>query len=241
MKSVYWIVRRELLAYLRSPSGWIIIATILFLDGLCFHAFVMGNGSKRSAEVISEFFFWSSGWTMVASLFFSMRLVAEERQTGTWVLLATAPIRDWQVVLGKFLSAFSFLALLLALTIYMPILVMVNGKVSLGHVVAGYLGLLLLNAAAIGICLLCSALAPNQLVAAILGGASLCVLIVLWLLSRIASPPLEDLIAYLSIHDKHFRPFMRGLVSIQDVVFYVSLTFVALVLTTRVLEARRWR
>ena len=75
----------------------------------------------------------------------------------------------------------------------------------------------------------------------VVAAASITTFVLLWLLSRVASPPLDELVAYLSLHDKHFRPFMRGLVSVQDVVFYLSLTFVALVLTTRVLEARRWR
>jgi len=127
------------------------------------------------------------------------------------------------------------------LTIYMPLLVMVNGKVSLAHILAGYLGLMLIGAAAIALGLLCSAVAPNQLVAAVLGAAVVSTFILLWLLSRIASPPVEDLLAYLSLHDKHFRPFMRGIVSIQDVVFYVSLTYVALLVATRTVESRRWK
>jgi ABC-2 type transport system permease protein len=67
------------------------------------------------------------------------------------------------------------------------------------------------------------------------------VFLLMWLLSRIASPPLEDLLGYLAIHDKHFRPFMRGVISVQDVIFYLSFTYVALLGATRVLEARRWR
>jgi ABC-2 type transport system permease protein len=119
--------------------------------------------------------------------------------------------------------------------------VMWHGKISWGHIVAGYVGLMLLGSSALALGLLCSALAPNQLVAAILSAATVSGFILLWLLSRIASPPLENLIAYMSLHDKHFQPFMRGLVSIADVVFYVSLTYVALLWATRVIEARRWR
>jgi ABC-2 type transport system permease protein len=240
VKSVYWILRRELGAYLRSPLGYVIIAAVLVVDGLLFNAVCVGSASKKSSEVLEMFFYTSSGTTLIASIFIAMRLVAEERQTGTWVLLATAPIRDWQVVVGKYASAVLFLLGMTLLTFYMPALVMIHGKVSLGHIVAGYLGLMLIGATSLAIGLLCSALAPNQLVAAVLSAAAVATLVLLWLLSRIASPPLDDLIAYLSIHDKHFRPFMRGLVSLQDVVFYVSLTFVSLVLTTRVLEARRW-
>ena len=123
----------------------------------------------------------------------------------------------------------------------MPLLVMLNGKVSWGHIFAGYLGLMLIGSASLALGVLCSAISPNQLVAAILGAATVATFVLLWLLSRVASPPIEDLLAYMSIHDKHFRPFMRGLVSLQDVVFYLSLTYVSLLISTRVIEARRWR
>jgi ABC-2 type transport system permease protein len=178
---------------------------------------------------------------MLASIFIAMRLIAEERQTGTMVLLTTSRVADYQIVLGKFLGALCFLAVMTALTAYMPALVMVRGKVSFGHIAAGYLGLMLIGSATIALGLLCSAIAPNQLVAAVLSAAVVAVFILLWLLSKVASPPVDGLIAYLSLHDKHFRPFMRGLISIQDVVFYVSLTYLALLMSTRVIEARRWR
>ncbi len=241
MRSVWWIFRRELGAYLRSPLGYVILTGALVVDGLLFNAFAVGSGQQRSSEVLQNFFQLTSGVTLFASVFIAMRLIAEERQSGTWVLLATAPVRDWQVVLGKFLSATAFLALLIVLTAYMPALIFINGKVSFGHIFAGYLGLLLIGAAAIALGLLCSAVSPNQLVAVVLGAAVVGTFVLLWLLSKIASPPLEGLLAYLSLHDKHFLPFRRGLISVQDVLFYISLIYVALVMATRVLEARRWR
>jgi len=241
MHNVIYILRRELSQYLRSPMGYIIIAAVLAIDGLLFNAWAVGEGQRRSGEVLEMFFYLTSGPTLLASIFIAMRLIAEERQTGTLVLISTAPVRDYELVLGKFLGALTFLSAMTAMSVYMPVLVMLHGKVSLGHVLVGYLGLILLGAAALALGLLCSAVAPNQLIAAILGAAVITVFVLLWLLSRIASPPLETLLGYLSIHDKHFRPFMRGILSVQDVVFYLSLVYVALVATTRVLEARRWR
>ena len=241
MSNVWYIVRRELGVYLRSPLGYIIIAVALVIDGLLFNAWAIGAGQRKSSEVLEIFFYCQSGTTLLASIFISMRLIAEERQNGTLVLLSTSPLRDWEVVVGKFAAALVFLGILNALSAYMPALIMVHGKVSLGHVIAGYTGLMLLGGAALAIGLLCSAVSPNQLVAAILAAAVTTVFVLLLLLSKIASPPLEDVLAYLSLHDKHFRPFMRGLISLQDVVFYVSLTYVALTMATRVLETRRWR
>ncbi len=100
---------------------------------------------------------------------------------------------------------------------------------------------MLISGAAIALGLLCSALAPNQLIALVLGALLVGTFWLFWIISKIASPPVEDLIAYLSLHDKHYRPFMRGVISIQDVVYYVSLMYLALVGATRVLESRRWQ
>lgn len=241
MRSTFVIWGRDLGAYLRTPMGYVILALALALDGMLFNAFAVGSRAAFSEDVLSRFFFLTSGVSAFASVFVAMRLVAEERQLGTLVLLTTSPVRDHEVVLGKFLAAFSFITLFNLLTVFMPFLIMIHGKIALSHVLAGYLGVLLLSAAVIAIGLFCSALAPNQLVALVLGAAMVGLFWLFWLISRIADPPLEAAIAYLSLHDKHFRPFMRGIVSIQDVVFYVSMVYVFLVATTRVLEARRWK
>ena len=241
MSNTWWIWRRDLGSYFRSPLGYIIIAAALALDGLLFNAYAVGSGSAKSEDVLTAFFFLASGVNAAASIFIAMRLIAEERQLGTLTLITTSPVRDWQLVLGKFLSAVTVVSVLTLLTAYMPLLVLINGKVSLSHILAGYLGLLLISSAVVALGLFASALAPNQLIALVLGALLVGVFWLFWLVSKIASPPIEDLVAYLSLHDKHFRPFMRGLVSTQDIIFYISLVYVSLVATTRVMEARRWR
>src|SRR5262249_26469674 len=147
MKATLLIARRELGAYLRSMSGYVIASLVLLVDGILFQALVLGAGERLSSEVLSGFFFYASGLTMVSSVFISMRLLAEERQTGTLVLLTSSPVHDWEIVLGKFLSALAFLAMITLASVYMPALIFVNGKVSLGHMAAGYVGLLLLGSA----------------------------------------------------------------------------------------------
>jgi ABC-2 type transport system permease protein len=240
MSNIGWIARRELAYYLRSPVGWIVIAAALAIDGFFFNVFAVGSGQHKSSEILEWFFLYTGGSSLFAAAFISMRLFAEERQTGTIVLLLTSPIKEFELVAGKFLSALIFLMIFVALTPYMPALILLHGKVSLAHILAGYFGVFLVAAAGLALGLLCSALAPNQLVAIISAAVLLFTFVLFWALSKIASPPVEDLLAYLSIFDKHFRPFMRGLISIQDVVFYVSLTYVALLTATRVMEARRW-
>lgn len=240
MRNVWWIMRRDLGSYLGSPVGYVVLAVALACDGLLYNVFAL-TGSKMSEQVLFDFFLWVSGINIASAVFVAMRLVAEERQLGTLTLISTAPVREHQFVLGKFFSGLAFLAVLSALTVYMPLMILINGKVAVAHILAGYLGLILISGAALALALLCSAAAPNQLVALVLGAGVVVLFILLWFISKIASPPFEDIIAFLSLHDKHFRPFMQGLISIEDVVYYVSLTYVALVGATRVLEARRWQ
>jgi len=235
------IARRELAAYLRTLSGYVVIAVLLALNGLFFNAYALGGASKRSAEVLSQFFYYSSGFTIVAAVFISMRLLAEERQTGTLPLLYSSPLRDRDIVLGKFLAGLAFLGLYVLCTLYMPLLVLVNGKVSFGHVAAGYLGLLLLGSASLAVGTFGSALARNQLLAAITSAVLLVALILCWLLARITEQPLSSVFSAMSLWNQHFPPFQSGLVHVRDVVYYLVVTYVALFAATRVLEARRWR
>ena len=136
MSRALLIARRELSAYFRSPLGSVVIASALLLDGILFY---WRSLSQRllSGEALAEFFWWTSGVTITAALFLSMRLVAEERQTGTFTLLNTAPLREWEIIVGKYLSVFAMVGILTALSVYMPLLLLVNGKVSFGHILVG--------------------------------------------------------------------------------------------------------
>ena len=241
MKATLLIARRELAAYMRSMTGYVIAALVLVVDGLLFLAFVLGGGEKLSAEVLSNFFYISSGTTMIASVFISVRLLAEERQTGTLVLLTSSPVHDWEIVLGKFLSAFVFLSLITLATVYMPALIFVNGKVSFGHIAAGYLGLLLLGAASLAIGTFGSSVARTQVLAAIFSGVIVVALLVCWLLAKVTERPFSEVFQNLALWQRHFPPFQAGQVHLRDIFYFLSLTYLALFGATRVLEARRWR
>jgi ABC-2 type transport system permease protein len=214
MSATLLIARRELGAYLRSMTGYVIAAAVLLINGLLFNAFALGGTEKLSAEVLGLFFYFSSG---------------------------TTTVHDWEIVLGKFLSAFTFLALITLATVYMPALIFVNGKVSFGHMVAGYLGLLLLGSATLAIGTFGSALARTQVLAAIFSGLIVVALIVCWLLAKVTEHPFNDVFVALALHGRHFPPFQQGAVHARDVVYYLMVTYVALFAATRVMEARRWR
>jgi len=239
MREIVLLARRELSAYLNTSWGYAILLVMLVLDGLMFNAFAMTNQARFSADVLEDFFFYSSGTTMIAGVLLTMRLLAEERQTGTMVLLQLAPINEAQIVIGKFLGAFGFLSIITLLTIYMPILIEVNGKVSWGQIGAGYLGLLSLGAATIAIGTLGSAIAKNQLFAAVLGGGILVLMLLGWLLGRVTEPPVSGVLSYAALFDRHFQPFQRGRINTESLIYYASVTFGFLLLSIRVLQSRR--
>lgn len=241
MRNVALIAGRELAGYFRTPSGYFIVAATLLVQGLMFNTRAMGTGAKLSSEVLQDFLRDSSGTTTVAAVLLAMRLFAEERQSGTLMLLFTSPVRESQVVIGKFLAAFVVLAILILMSLYLPALIFVNGKVSLGHIAGGYLGLLLLGGATLSLGVLGSALARSQLVAGVLSAVFIFVLFLCWGLSRVVDPPLQSVIVYLSLYERHFFPFMRGLVQLSDIVFYCSIIYLALLASTRAVESQRWQ
>jgi ABC-2 type transport system permease protein len=239
MHKLWQITLRELSAFFSTWMGYLIVAAALVIDGLLFNSFAVGNEPKLSAEVLADFFYFASGMSMVSGIFLAMRLMAEERQSGSIALLYSSPISERQVVYGKFLSAFLFSLVLHAASLYMPALVMVHGKISLGHVVAGYLCLALLSGATIAITLFASTLAPNQLIAAVGGAFVTVVLLTLWMVAKVVDQPFKDLFSWLAIHSDHFTPFSQGVINLRDVVFYLGLTVFFLECSARALEGRR--
>lgn len=240
MNRTLLLTQRELRAAFRSPLGAIVTAAMLLVDGILFYWLALSQ-KLLSAEVLEQFFYNASGVTMVAALVLSMRLIAEERQTGTLVLLNTSPISSHSIVLGKYLSAMAILLLVTILALYMPALIFVNGKVSVGHILVGAFGLLLLGSATTAIGLFASALAKSQVIAALIGGALTIALILLWILAKAVDPPLNEFFGALALHHENFRPFMNGTLNLGGTMYYVAVTYFFLLAATKTLEARRWR
>lgn len=240
MSGVWLIAKRELLSYSRSPLGAVIIAVALLINGILFYVDSISQ-QLLSGEALAKFFFNSSGLTAIAALLLSFRLIAEERQTKTFTLLNTSPISGAEIVLGKFVSAFVMVALLTVLSIYMPILLYVTGKVSLGHIGVGYVGLFLIGAASTAIGLFASSLTKHQVIAIITGAGILALLFVMWMVATVTEAPLNDYLGGLAFHHLNFRSFQLGILELRGVVYYLVVTYVFLLAATKVLEARRWR
>jgi ABC-2 type transport system permease protein len=201
--------------------------------------FVLIVGFARTAEMRDVFN------NMLVILMFltpliTMRLVAEERRQNTFELLLTAPVRDFEVILGKFLGALGFMAFLLALTLPYPALLFKYGKPEMGPILSGYLGLLLLGCALISIGLFFSSLTDSQMVAAAL---SFMAVIVIWLIkwgAQSATGVWSRLLGFLSFYDR-FDEFSRGLIESSGVIYLLSFTAFFIYLSIRSLESRSWR
>ncbi len=239
MGKIVSIARRELGAYFSTWMGYIILALGLLLEGILFNAYAIGDSPKFSADVLRDFFYFSSGIGMVAAVLFAMRLIAEEKQTGTLVLFYTSPVTERELIYGKFLSVFLVYLIMQAASIYLPCLILLEGKVSLGHLASGYLGVMLLGSAVLSLSLFASSLAPNQLLAGVLATSLTVLFLVLWLVAYRVDVPFRDLFMYMSIHNERFRPFSIGIVHTRDLVYYGSLIFFFLEASIKVLETRR--
>jgi ABC-2 type transport system permease protein len=241
MSTALLIARREFGSYFRSWMGPSLMAGALLVDGLLFNFYNGLDKKLLSGQVLTQFFYNTSGVTMIAAILLTVRSLAEERQTGTLVLLNTAPVKDRDIVLGKFLAAFGVLALTTLLSVYMPAWLFLHGKVAVGHIAVGYLGLLLLGAALTAIGVFGSALASSQVVALIISAVLAAVFVLLWMVAKATEPPLNQFVSALAVHHENFRPFMNGILLPSGVVFYVLFTYAFLFASTKVLEARRWQ
>lgn len=239
MNKIWLIAQRELGAYFTTWMGYIIIFAALIIDGMLFNSFAIGDEAKLSSDVLRDFFYFSSGIGMVAAVFLAMRLLAEEKQTGTIVLFYTSPLSERQLVYGKFLSALIMYVILQVLSVYLPCLIFLEGKVSFGHLFAGYLGVTLLGAGVLSISLFASVISPNQLIAGISAAAITVFFLLLWLMSSRVDEPFREIFSYISIHNQRFQPFSNGVLHTRDLVYYGSLIFFFLECSIKSLETRR--
>lgn len=238
---VLLVARRDLSAYLSGLYGYIIIAVLVLLLGAAYNFFALGGGARYSAQVLRDFFLLGGIATGLAALLMSMRTIAEEKQTRTLLVLQTSPIAEWQIILGKWLAVMAMVALFLTLTLHMPAMIFINGKVSLAQIGVGYLGMLLYGSAVSAIGIFASSIVRSQVVAAVVGAAIVLFMVLLWTGADVSEGAIGQIFAYAAIWDKHYQPFQKGLVGFQHVVYYLSVTWVFLLLATRSLERRRWQ
>ena len=229
------IFRRELRSYFNSPVAYVVIVVFLAILGWFFtsNLFLANIASLRIVFELVPLMF----------LFFvpavTMRLLAEEKKSGTLELLTTKPVRDVEIVLGKFLAAWVLLAATLAPTLLYLFTIISIGSIDIGPVITGYLGLLLMGGVYIGIGLLASSLTENQIVAFILSFLAVLALFLMDKMLIYIPEGLASTIEFLGI-DFHFSNIARGVIDSRDIIYFGSLLGFSLLLTTVSLERRKW-
>jgi ABC-2 type transport system permease protein len=237
MRQVLYIAGKELRSYFVSPVAYLVVAFWLIGTGYFFSgAVILGQQAD-----LRNLFGVVTILLLLISPALTMRLLAEESRTGTLELLLTAPVKDWSVVLGKFLGALGLYAVMIGLTLLYPILlVLFGGNPDWGPIWSGYLGLLLLGMLFLAVGLFASALTSNQMVSAVIAFVLLLLLFVISQLTPSLGTGVGDFLTKISVSER-FDPFQRGIVDLRDVMFFLTASGLLLFLTVQVVEARRYR
>ena len=235
MNGVHAVYRKELLSYFRSPVAYFVVAVFLFGTGLFFVYNMFMSGSASMTET-----FRNMGILLLTiSPLLSMRLFSAEYSGRTMELLATLPLKPWEIVLGKFLGALTILLLMTAGTLIDLLPLYLFGNPQTTTIVAGYVGFVLLGMACLAVGQLFSALTHNQIVAALI---TVLVLLSFWLVGYLQSfqsnYALRSLLGYLSFA-LHFADFVQGLVRSEAVIFFLLVSSIALTLNASYLQWRR--
>ncbi|HKB83328.1 MAG TPA: ABC transporter permease subunit [Burkholderiales bacterium] len=233
MRNFLPLLGKELRALFYSPIAYIIIAVFLLLMG---YSFTLTLFLNKFATLI-HIFFQSAGLLLLLIPIITMRLFAEERKAGTLELLLTAPVRESQVVLAKYLASMAVVLAMIALTGTYGIVLGMFGSPDWGPIYSGYVGLVLLASTLVALGLTISALTSNQVVAAIV---TIGISFLLWTIDTLAAmmpEGLERVLISLSLL-AHFTPFATGAMYTSDLGFFVSTTLLALFLAMRALARR---
>jgi ABC-2 type transport system permease protein len=255
MSGVSAVLRKELTIYFATPIFYLMGFFFLLVEGflfffIYFHYFQTASfqvaQNPQLASMLDPFqmvfrsFFEDLGFILLLlTPILTMRLLAEEKRSGTAELIFTYPLPDWAVILGKFLAAFAVFATFLVLTFCYPVIFAFLTRMDWGQVASGYLGVLLLGGACLALGLFASSLTQNQIIAAI---SAFALLLLFWLIGAqqdVGSAP-GGILAAISLRE-HLPNLARGVIDTKDLLFYICFTYFFLFLTKRQLESRRWR
>jgi ABC-2 type transport system permease protein len=238
MRNTLAIFQKEFKSYFNSPIAYIFIITfILFSSWLFFRTFfLIGQAHLRPLFGILPWLF------LILAPAITMRAWAEEKNLGTMEILMTLPIKDHEVVLGKFLASFLFIITTVLLTFPLPLTVYILGEPDIGTIVGGYLGACLMGGAYLAIGLFISSLTKNQVVAFIISIVICFALLIIgedFVLMSIPSM-IAPIFAYLGL-GAHFESISRGVIDSRDLIYYFSVIGFFLFLNTLAIESRKWK
>lgn len=243
MRNIWTIASREFKLYFSSPAAYMVAFVVLLVIGIIFYANVVGAMMQQFAPGVQVILGPMMTVLLFATPAITMRLISEEQRLGTMELLLTAPVRDWELVIGKWLGGYFFLLVIVGSTLLFALLLnqLVDPGIDQGQLIGGYLGMMLFCSALVAIGVMVSSMFSNQIASFFL---TLGVYLILWLVS-LPSQALggagSELMQYLDISEHYFNTFYRGIIDLSDIIYYLSLTALALFLGSLFVEARRWR
>lgn len=246
MRKTWAIVRRELIAYFSSPLAYIVMTAFLLMQGYIFYLIVSFlNNPQTPAMTPLRLFFGGTIFFWLFLLFvvpvITMRLLAEERRSGTIEVLLTSPVSEAQVVWGKFTAALVFYIALWLPTVLYVVVLKRNSEIDLGPVAAGYVGVLLLGFLFLSVGTLASTLSNNQLIAAIIAFAAIVALFSIGLVEQLLSASyLKTALAHMNLWTQ-MDDFSKGIIDTRHVVYQLSVGVLFLFLATKSLEVKKWR
>ncbi|MFN7702018.1 MAG: ABC transporter permease [Deltaproteobacteria bacterium] len=236
MRNTLTIASRQFRSYFNGPVAYIVICLLLGVIGFFFWSpfFLAGRASVRQVFTLIAYCVTFAGPAL------TMGLLAEEKRSGTLELLITMPIREAEVIVGKFLAALGLWAVCLACTLPIPFAVSSLGDLDWGPVWSGYLGILLMGGAILAIGLMFSSFTDNQIVSFFLslGVTFVFALLLGWMMPFMSGTvaSIADFLSFMS----HLESLARGVIDSRDVIYFLSITGFALMVAFRALESRRW-
>jgi ABC-2 type transport system permease protein len=250
MRNVLVIARRDLRAYFDSLTAYIVLGGTMILLGILMFLIPHQPGvfdgtywEVDRATIAPMFCYLPPLMSLFVVPLVTMRSLAGEKGSGTLELLITMPVRDSEVILGKYLAALTMVLMLLAATLLYPILMYVKpwhlGALDWGPVWSGYLGLLLFSLAAVAIGMLFSSLTESDIVSFFATAATLVILYAIGLVVSIWPGIIADIVGFFSFHTR-VSPFTRGLIDTRAIVYFLSVTVLCLLVAFRSLESRKW-
>ncbi|BCY19062.1 ABC transporter permease [Leptolinea sp. HRD-7] len=243
MRNIWTIAKRELRQYFNSPIAYAVMFLVMLVQGLIFYVNYYFSTLQQYvpdirmvlSPMVTIFLFTTPAITM--------RLLADEQKTGTLEVLMTKPIRDWELIVGKWLGAFLFYLMIIVFTWVYPLILsfMVKPGIDLGLVLSGYLGIILIVAAFIAVGVFASSLFSNQIAVFF---TTLGILLVFWLIDypgQAFGGVAGSVMQYLGLTGHFFNSFYNGVIELKDLIYYLSMTIFALFLGSASIESRRWR
>ncbi len=245
MHNMWTIAKKEYKSFFHTPIAYVIGVVVFLVLGIYFwlqlnyaiqyQSFIPEISSLLDLLLFPMFF--------ISVPVLTMRTLADENRAGTLELIMTAPVRDWELIIGKWAGTYLFFLTIIASTWIYPLILnlLVDPGIDQTLLIANYLGLCLFSSALTAIGVFVSSLYKNQIAALL---TSLGVIILLWIISSPAQFMTgfgADLLNYLSITNHYYETFRSGIIDVKDIIYYLSLTFLALFLATRAIEARRWK